>query len=373
MNNDLDELTQMSSHQFSILDISENLTLLFEDLSLIYNSNDNNRSINIYSRDLIKIPGLPYYFDPISDRYVLTLKPIETFDFFKNSKCFTFFDETLIPFSKNQVDLEKINFRIDFPKTSFPFDKSIGISVAIHSHNVIANRDRFYKLEQGKEYDILYSKIEDIRLHNYDNCIDRDDIEYDDDTRNYCLDKCYIDYFNVNNPDCYREFIFNQAHSLRRNQLPRSNTRFTHLCNNSKISKELSRSCKNYCKEDCYQAHYFVDISEKLQLYDEKYICSLNQLIFLNLLTNSRPNIIIQHFVETTFISLICNFGGIVGMYLGISLYSVSCDLWKITKKLFSKLILIKIENNNNQQNIVNLYLSILITEIELNNYVFFV
>ena len=73
-NNDLDELTQMSSHQFSILDISENLTLPFNDLSLIYNSNDNNRSINIYSRDLIKIPGLPYYFDPLSDRYVIIVQ-----------------------------------------------------------------------------------------------------------------------------------------------------------------------------------------------------------------------------------------------------------------------------------------------------------
>ena len=218
------------------------------------------------------------------------MKPIETFDFFKNSKCFTFFDETQIGFSKNQVDVEKINFRIDFPKTWFPFDKSIGISVAIHSPNVIPNCDRFYKLEQGKEYDILYSKMEDIRLHYYDSCIDRGDIEYDDDTRNYCLDKCFMDYFYVNNPECFREFIFRQAHSLRRNQLPRSNTRFTHLCNNSKISKELSRLVRIIVKKIVIK-HII-----SLQLYDEKYICSLNQLIFLNLLTNSRPNIIIQHF-----------------------------------------------------------------------------
>ena len=78
-------------------------------------------------------------------------------------------------------------------------------------------------------------------------------------------------------------------------------------------------------------------------------------MIAISLLSNSRPNILIEHFVEIKFVPLICNFGGLIGMYLGVSLQSVSKDLWEMSKKLFINFIWIKFinYNNMNQHNII--------------------
>ena len=49
------------------------------------------------------------------------------------------------------------------------------------------------------------------------------------------------------------------------------------------------------------------------------------------------PIFLFEHFAEITFISLVCNFGGLIGMYLGISLQLIFCNIWDLTKKIFSE------------------------------------
>ena len=283
---------------------------------------------------------------------LFTFKPIESIDLFNRFKCLTFFDEKQIPVSKNKVNLRDIEFHVYFSKSWFPFDSTIGISIAIHSPNVIPGRDSFVNLlGKGSLYNIFYSKLEDIRLNNYDNCIDRGDIENDNDTRTYCLDKCFMDSLSS---ECFALFARNRQHSLRRYQLPSS----LNNCYNLTNYEDDVLQCYIKCKEDCYQAHYFVKVEIK-QKPDG--ISTVNDAFRIVLQSNSRPNKLIEHFAELTFLALICDFGGLIGMYLGISLQSVTCDIWEMAKKMCVNSKCVQIINNKynnlNQRNLsINIY-----------------
>ena len=62
-------------------------------------------------------------------------------------------------------------------------------------------------------------------------------------------------------------------------------------------------------------------------------ISTTNRDITLTVQPNGRPNIIIEHFAEITILSMFCNFGGLIGMYLGVSLQTITYDSWQIIRK----------------------------------------
>ena len=328
----------------SLHDFFDNLTLTYEDSSLIFSGNDN-KSITIKLHgDAKNIPGQPNKDNYISDSFAFNLRPIESIKFLTGFKCFTFFDEKQIPFSLNIVNLKHIHIQVRFPISWFPFDSKIGISYALHSPNVIPTDNSFKKLKQNHAYIAYYSKLEDIRLESYDDCEDRGDIDNYNITRDNCLDQCMLSFMGF---ECFKIYILlNKRISLRRDQLPdRINLNPENLRNCPEFfsTVENSKFCYLKCKEDCYQAHYFVDVEEYRTYFDP--ISRTNRYTTFDLYPNSRPNIIIEHFAETTFISLFCNFGGLIGMYLGISIQSVSYDIWQLIKNIFIKYIFIKMSN----------------------------
>ena len=91
--------------------------------------------------------------------------------------------------------------------------------------------------------------------------------------------------------------------------------------------------CLKACKEDCYQEYYLQDIQTKYIEFGN----ILNGRVFIQVVANLMPNVIIEHFAEMTFLSLLCNFGGLIGMWLGSSLLSISCGVWNFTKQNFMK------------------------------------
>ena len=222
-----------------IQDIFDNLTLPFEKVV------DKNNIDNI----MVYLMGDNKGKSSLADNYyVFPLKPIESIDIIKMLKCFTFFDETQITFSKNQVNLEEIKIRVNFPQSWFPYDRNIGILIAIHSPNVIPNRNSFYQIAQETIFTFTYSKMENIRLENYDNCIDRGDIENYNLTRHHCLDKCFL---KIIRPDCFGSITYHRPHPLRKEQLSSKN--MSNLTNCHKLSfYKIYSKCYSICKEDCY-------------------------------------------------------------------------------------------------------------------------
>ena len=199
-------LRNLFKHKFNYQDILDNLTIPFEDLIIENLKEIKIPYINIYLYG--NNNGIPGFYNlKLSEKSKSLLKPIESVDFKKSLKCFTFFDEIQIKRSKNILNLESIEILVDFSKNWFPYDSKIGISIAIHSPNVIPDRESFYNLEQGiniRHY-IHYSKLEDYRLENYDNCIDRGDIDSYNHTRLYCLDECLERYIKL---FCFESYLY---------------------------------------------------------------------------------------------------------------------------------------------------------------------
>ena len=71
------------------------------------------------------------------------------------------------------------------------------------------------------------------------------------------------------------------------------------------------------------------------------------------------PDMIIEYMPETTFISLVCNFGGLLGMWMGVSMLNSIIVVYKLAKVNFKKIINILIKYkynfNVNIQNNINI------------------
>ena len=104
--------------------------------------------------------------------------------------------------------------------------------------------------------------------------------------------------------------------------------------------------CETQCLSDCNYSYYTYE-TKITQRNDNHYD------IIISLFRSGFPDIVIEYMPEMTFISLVCNFGGLLGMWLGLSIMSIMDKIMSITKKYFiNKLNIIIISKLN--FNIIN-------------------
>ena len=102
--------------------------------------------------------------------------------------------------------------------------------------------------------------------------------------------------------------------------------------------------CKQNCKGECYQAQYLIDKHIELSENQDRINIILNR--------DSLPDISIEYMPEMTLISLVCNIGGLVGMWCGISVLDTIKNIIIIIKLSYSS---IKIKQNVTNRNITNI------------------
>ena len=97
------------------------------------------------------------------------------------------------------------------------------------------------------------------------------------------------------------------------------------------MSIEILDLCKTKCKPDCSAKQYFTEINKTYDdlvsaLHSGTIRRDMTNVIFQH---NSIPDVIVRHSLEMTFMSFVCNFGGLLGMWLGFSVLSISKDIFK--------------------------------------------
>ena len=100
------------------------------------------------------------------------------------------------------------------------------------------------------------------------------------------------------------------------------------------------------CKEECYQEHYLWEKKVNRQYKDLN--MSSNNRIKVDVRPSNLPTVIIDHLPEMTFLSVLCNFGGLVGMWLGVSVLATIKNLIDISKTLFQRINLTQFTFNIN-------------------------
>ena len=64
------------------------------------------------------------------------------------------------------------------------------------------------------------------------------------------------------------------------------------------------------------------------------------------------PDIFVQHIAEMNLIGFLCNFGGLLGMWLGLSLFGIFNDIFEIITRITYRNYIIKFKNKYNNLNI---------------------
>ena len=89
------------------------------------------------------------------------------------------------------------------------------------------------------------------------------------------------------------------------------------------LDKEVLDICSTKCKPDCNTRQY---LTESKVYHQNK---PWQQLAIVILQHSSTPDIIVRHSLEISLMSFVCNSGGLLGMWLGFSLISISKDIFE--------------------------------------------
>ena len=245
------------------------------------------------------------------DLYSLNIfQPIESYSFetWFMYKCLTYFSELNTTWKNDLRKLRDFGIILNF---DIYFNKFMTIKIALHSPNdlpIIAFGSST-ELNRNFMWLLRYNTIKTERLgHQYDtNCKDyKQNSEYK--ARQDCIKKCYVDKINnICNGTVLIQFGF-----LMQN-CPNI-TKYTPCPIQFKINMAIYSKCQSSCRLNCWERYYSF-LVEKLSPSNETYI-----FISKNM---AMPDITIKHIPDISFISFICNFGGLLGMWLGLSFIKV--------------------------------------------------
>ena len=127
------------------------LRYIFDNLSLTF-LNSNYTIINLFALGRSnKIPGFFEFKYQAKNMYRFNSEPIGSMylDPINSTKCFTYFNEKQVPITIYKIDIDEIKIQVFFAYQWFPYEQNYGISVALHSPNMIPPRDSFFKIEQN--------------------------------------------------------------------------------------------------------------------------------------------------------------------------------------------------------------------------------
>ena len=248
-------------------------------------------------------------------------------------KCFTYFSHLQKQWRDFKINLKSITFR--FLDLSKLLDHATHYELAIHSQNSLPNHNEFIKLEY-KFINIHYSEVQTQLLGSgFDtNCFDYDlDHKFANyNMRSDCITSCM-------KPSENPRILIPHRLSRKNYYQNRRDIKFLDTQMNKGFPKQDELNCLLNCKKDCWFTHFIHNTEVKEKIRDP--------LSLLKIFHSSYPDILITHLPEITFNAFVCNFGGLLGLWLGLSVFAIFSEFRDICIKLFEK----KQQFMNNCQN----------------------
>ena len=269
------------------------------------------------------------------------------------SKCFTFFSALNSKWRHYDIDLDKIKFQVLISTSIMQMESyNSKLYFSIHSSNVLPdlNDQNFFSLTQYKNHTILYSEVNTELLGNgYDtNCYNYDlDYKYANfNMRSDCLLSCYQ---TMLGKECEHDDFISSEKLLRKELIDQNIDKIVdnNLICLDKYNREVMAQCSNKCQLDCKFKYYIWNQLDKYDQHVGSY--GRNRPLLITILHNRLPDVQVKYLPQNNLISIFCNFGGLLGMWLGLSFIAIFDNCLHLMRRLFSKrtINLTKIENTN--------------------------
>ena len=211
------------------------------------------------------------------------------------------------------------------------------IYFSLHSPNILPDLvvpgEDFAEIKFGYDYELSYSYIKTEHLEHYEHdCVNYDlDYVHDNSVRSDCIFNCIKTLAKCPSTNEPYSFLMRREYfgSKPAFKLETCRIRRLHMTNHRSV-------CEDQCTISCTFIYYTLDINIGERLYKkfgETYTKSS-----INLRHNQLPDYLVKHIPEFTFISFVCNFGGILSLWLGFNILTISWALTKfVTKFVVSK------------------------------------
>ena len=266
-------------------------------------------------------------------------------------KCFTFFSWLDKLWSDIRIDVDEIIIEID--KVDDPLHFYNSYSFAIHSPNSLPELNAwpdFQHIHGETSIIYMYNQVHiDLLKPNFDtNCFEYD-LDYkfaNNNMRSDCITHCYQ---NAKRQKCNTNGITPSFYLLRKDLFIHGDPiKFADDCNSQ---DNVLDDCMIKCKNDCIFKYYFTQRSSKDQP------CNNSQIIIQH---SQLPDIKIEHLPEVTFILFVCNLGGLLGMWCGLSVLVLFDAIFKVVFNFVNstKFTFIQKNNTNNNYNNIQLFMN---------------
>ena len=280
----------------------------------------------------------------IGEYYFLTSLPMESLSIVIAEnipyvhKCYTLFSQSELSWKNIKMDLIKFDLNLALSPYSYPISLFMYILIYIHSPNALPS-ENFNAINPGYYYTMGYSKLTIKRLGKG---YDTDCREYNHEvyTRSDCIFDCYQEKVKYH---CQTEDYVGSILLKRKTYFEQRNLNLSKFHLEKKIHYEVIKTCDEQCYKDCDFTYYSTTVNKfkEIDLYQAVLSFSHNEM----------PDITIRHIPEMPLLTFICNFGGILGMWLGVSFFGTFEIIWKLIRvNILSKISIIQIINNNDNK-----------------------
>jgi hypothetical protein len=200
---------------------------------------------------------------------------------------------------------------------------------SMHSPNTLPqmeSEDNYIRLRAGYSYSISYSRINTKLLPPYysTNCRKYNVSNINEEqSRSDCIDRCVLNALREKCGKC----IHNTG-SLYRKEFIEMHTPEM-LCDfvrSYEISEcyyrsinEIKPECEFDCRPDCNNQFIDFDIKNVDKITSSPW----DKKVYVSITHSRLPDQVIEHLPEMTFVSFIANFGGLAGMWLGLSVIAL--------------------------------------------------
>ena len=302
---------------------------------------------NVSSDDILQIVQHGYGFNE-SGQFLPNMplpRPLRSIVPFGDPRlCYTFFSDFDEIYRNFNVSLVYFRLQLNLSPLSFPLklikNEDGELYIALHSHNILPEflRDNiFHPLEMSVVNFVTYSESKSILLPSpyLTKCKNYEiDVNGTTDMRSDCIDKCVNDkLYEEYGLDCI--WTNENFRLVRKDNLREYGSRTLCDPDDQRWAKEwyqidrrdivLRSECEDKCPKNCLESYYTYEVvTRRYKKYN--YQKDHNQF-HIDLAHNSYPDQVIEHRPIMDWITMVSNLGGLLGMWLGLSVMFV-CNLF---------------------------------------------